>query len=101
PRVAVLPPPSPTRRSSDLIGRFGHRDRMRRPDGSDRSRHDLHSDFIRRGVAAIADLFALDGEESPVLPGPLIDMRGALASAEIPDRKSTRLNSSHVKISYA
>src|SRR5690606_41366112 len=92
-------PPSPTRRSSDLTVRIGSR-----------------SVAVIACVALAAAVVAMlvrDARESagagpaPPCPEAFFDqparaerLRGLLGSTE-EDRKSTRLNSSHVKISYA
>src|SRR5690606_42077801 len=88
-------PPSPTRRSSDLV----------QHPGAGRNR--------RTDPGARAARLPLSGERAGVEPAPAQARTGggAVPAAELPhgvagglpgpDRKSTRLNSSHVKISYA
>src|SRR5438874_5716843 len=75
----------PTRRSSDLC---------RHPEAvDDVARAELDQHGLARGdVQLVSGTRALRGQRIPVLdlPPPLV-----------PDRKSTRLNSSHVEISYA
>src|SRR5690606_41095313 len=91
-------PPFPTRRSSDLpvrrlqptVQRFG------RPRGVRRIAH--------LGVV-VATAFAVLPALTPLQPSPPAQavtesMTGAATILPV-DRKSTRLNSSHVKISYA
>src|SRR5690349_22549305 len=46
------------------------------------------------GDVRLAGLVVTGGAAAPVLGGPVLPVR-------LPDRKSTRLNSSHVEISYA
>src|SRR5690606_41499800 len=95
------PPSFPTRRSSDLapgdshllVERDGARYRCRLSDGPAVNRHRPSVDVMFRSVAqnvgpnAIGVLLTGMGDD------------GARGLKE--DRKSTRLNSSHVKISYA
>src|SRR5690606_39408452 len=66
----------PTRRSSDLKPAFRH--------------------LFREGNDALPVL-----DETPMRSGPDADILAIAPVNEIVDRKSTRLNSSHVKISYA
>src|SRR5690606_39693307 len=69
-------PPFPTRRSSDLVAVFvGQR-------GGQHARQALGGQHLRHQVAVLG---VLDGHHQ----------------LRVGDRKSTRLNSSHVKISYA
>src|SRR5207253_9865916 len=78
----------PTRRSSDL--------RRPPPGGAehcDRARH------ARRGCRARAALRLAEGR--PRRPRPADRRRRRAVLRLLPDRKSTRLNSSHVAISYA
>src|SRR5690606_40683055 len=90
-------PSFPTRRSSDLLGVLG-----------DRRLYDLVPP-VRRGVGvphpALAVLPAsVDADVvDALLRGADEDQVADLAvgRGDLPDRKSTRLNSSHVKISYA
>src|SRR5690606_42159467 len=88
--------PSPTRRSSDLVGLVGHLDA-----GS------VVAALTKRlvhGQHAFQQLGALVGVERLVLagcPGEIPAMEEHVACVDRVDRKSTRLNSSHVKISYA
>src|SRR5690606_41185544 len=84
--------PFPTRRSSDLST-------MATRPGTD-------SDTM---ASTPSDRFALECRQerskfypgSPVAPHPSPPSATVAASSCVPDRKSTRLNSSHVKISYA
>src|SRR5690606_41887958 len=76
-------PSFPTRRSSDLAVRHG-RDELRRRVG----------DLEKQAVGVLRLLGVLPEEPEPPGPAP-----AQARAAE--DRKSTRLNSSHVKISYA
>src|SRR5690606_42126361 len=94
-------PPSPTRRSSDLRLRHGRLPRLRgaRREGAGSMSAEGY-DYIVAGGGSSGCLVAarLAGAGARVLlleAGP--DDRNPL----IRDRKSTRLNSSHVKISYA
>src|SRR5207302_4573986 len=73
----------PTRRSSDLPHLRTH------PSGSSRARRRHASDSPRGPLLDQGSRSA--GPPRARLPGPV----------EVQDRKSTRLNSSHVKISYA
>src|SRR5207249_10802487 len=89
------PPPFPTRRSSDLTG--GHRDRLvgRAVEPTERAIGMMHAN-IREAEAREP----LGGADREVLD-PLDRHDLAHQRAEDRDRKSTRLNSSHVSISYA
>src|SRR5439155_24507786 len=79
-------PSFPTRRSSDLGGRHG----VEGAAGRARLRaHLAHLLFLAEPI--------LEGHEGGLLAPPLLE----LAVAQAADRKSTRLNSSHVAISYA
>src|SRR5690606_39711882 len=71
----------PTRRSSDLIPREARRELAARSMGFGSDRRGM----LARGARELAD--ALDALEA--------------GETSVRDRKSTRLNSSHVKISYA
>src|SRR5690606_41822005 len=74
-------PSSPTRRSSDLHPGRGHREhRHRRPRHAARRRQEPRLGDAGGGTGRLRARARRDGPE---------------------DRKSTRLNSSHVKISYA
>src|SRR5690606_1241389 len=53
------------------------------------------SNFLRKGLAGA------EGEEHLILVGSTREGKDQLPGEEPEDRKSTRLNSSHVKISYA
>src|SRR5690606_41790472 len=94
PRAHPRPPPSPTRRSSDLSALYSER----------------IGGFFMRSRAEVAKMF---GDLELIEPG-LVDLlqwrpdpgevwEGAprVAGPAGGDRKSTRRNSSHVKISYA
>src|SRR5690606_42022920 len=89
-------PPSPTRRSSDLPGEAdiddaAHRQRQRQR----RQRGDDQRDEREQDPALLRPGIRPEGRQRteirPGLPVVLLSL----------DRKSTRLNSSHVKISYA
>src|SRR5690606_41181987 len=78
----------PTRRSSDLLLQRDERDRDVRPDGH------VH-DPAGVGIEARGDI---EREDRCARTVQRVDRLGERA---FEDRKSTRLNSSHVKISYA
>src|SRR5690606_42045062 len=94
-------PSVPTRRSSDLTPRAA--------EDAHRVRESAHGVVILDGVAVpgIAALaIAADGDASVTIgagatPTYGITRKLTLGAGERTDRKSTRLNSSHVKISYA
>src|SRR5690606_42102983 len=88
----------PTRRSSDLLDSALT---LRRAgpyqlQAAIAARHATAADAADTDWAEIARLY---GELTRVLPSPVVELNRAVAVAI--DRKSTRLNSSHVKISYA
>src|SRR5690606_41892263 len=88
---------SPTRRSSDLAGVGEHPVAQRQPErrGERPGAADLQ---LERTGPAVEGL----GQLVEVLAPPGGGALGVAAGAvDEPDRKSTRLNSSHVKISYA
>src|SRR5690606_40195729 len=94
-------PPLPTRRSSDL-------DAMSDPYvivGVARTRQGWFSEVARwstSGAAPVEFLKCLTTDEARALLGSGRRASALLVDAATPgDRKSTRLNSSHVKISYA
>src|SRR5690606_41286816 len=100
----ILPPPTtslfPTRRSSDL----------ETPAALPISEGDTPTDIIALHCLAVAGEYELaavhDRKTVRQFPGKvevLFDEqdRDIAAVAQVADRKSTRLNSSHVKISYA
>src|SRR5690606_41456215 len=82
----------PTRRSSDL-------DRLQEGDTRNRKGDVVHAARFRRRAPRVrlALLVGEDGDKPPVTG---IEVEMALLRI-VEDRKSTRLNSSHVKISYA
>src|SRR5690606_41725743 len=91
----------PTRRSSDLVGlRYvGHATDARAPvlDGSPEERAFIAYYLDGDRVAAAAGV----GRDREMAAFHALVLTGAEPSAgEVQDRKSTRLNSSHVKISY-
>src|SRR5690606_42152168 len=88
---------SPTRRSSDLARRRRTRLRDVWPDVVDHV-----SSAVRAGLALPEALVQL-GERGPaeLRPAFLEFAHDYRATGRFSDRKSTRLNSSHVKISYA
>src|SRR5690606_41659792 len=88
PPSARHPPSFPTRRSSDLLAHQAGRD-INKPTTRASETHSLQP-----GTSAWSG-FGLTTQE-PELDPAALDPAG-----EISDRKSTRLNSSHVKISYA
>src|SRR5690606_40318266 len=91
----------PTRRSSDLgADEFLHERRGRV--GEDLFRGGVLLDVTARGqdehlVAELGGLLEVVGDDHDGLAEFLLDRQQAV----LQDRKSTRLNSSHVKISYA
>src|SRR5690606_41557370 len=95
------PPSIPTRRSSDLRDR--PRDEDAGPDEPLPAERLVH-DQRHRDADHDLDRDADDGEERGVVEG-VPEARAGLAGEHrriaVEDRKSTRLNSSHVKISYA
>src|SRR5204862_1477821 len=90
-------PSSPTRRSSDLLGQLGA------APGQPVGGPHMARDALLPGQALVADV-AHEHVPEPVL-GLVGHGRVGLLADEIAlhqgDRKSTRLNSSHVEISYA
>src|SRR5699024_12303727 len=101
PRPPSASPPSPTRRSSDLHHHIG-------PPAADRGAH-FRRRRVRRlvgrpergrgGRAAHAGRWLMT--ETTAQPRWLLALIAALHWWRTLDRKSTRLNSSHVSISYA
>src|SRR5699024_11461820 len=89
----------PTRRSSDLVGRWGGA-----PESTDQPERSVYADWFT--VMGLSELARATGERHwleaarPVLERSLADHLAGTAPTP-PDRKSTRLNSSHVSISYA
>src|SRR5204862_6474038 len=82
----------PTRRSSDLS----------RCDFRARACYCVTGDAARaRGGRAGSDLPQVDGVSPRVAERQACDLRGRRPDRRWRDRKSTRLNSSHVEISYA
>src|SRR5690606_41960296 len=91
----------PTRRSSDLCISV-QRVLLHRP---------IYNETLERLLDKIASLKVGDPRDPDTVVGPMIDERAAadafatvqeaLEGGAQVDRKSTRLNSSHVKISYA
>src|SRR5690606_40749060 len=82
--VNIIVHSSPTRRSSDLDRARGRTRRAADPAGA--------------ATGLVADA---PGRPHDRQPGPAADRLHRRAGPDQPDRKSTRLNSSHVKISYA
>src|SRR5690606_42147296 len=84
----------PTRRSSDLVDDLIPRRGV--PDVTDRGA-ELHRPEERHAAIGRVHAGEVVPGDTPVLAGeaPVLD------ADEVADRKSTRLNSSHVKISYA
>src|SRR5690606_41697700 len=95
------PPPFPTRRSSDLLGlphlleRQHERDEGAGDGRGARAAIGLDDVAVEPDGALAELLEPHDGAERPA-DEPLDLLR---PPADLPDRKSTRLNSSHVKIS--
>src|SRR5690606_41318032 len=93
-------PPFPTRRSSDLLAAAFHAERVVRARGL--ARVDVERGQVVRPRDGV--IHERPGDElarlvvAAVLGERLAD---ALGEPAVQDRKSTRLNSSHVKISYA
>src|SRR5690606_41921253 len=94
-------PPSPTRRSSDLR-RSAHRPGDRSRQAEKALAPKSLGDRPRRG-RALSTNSSLIAQDSPQVSGESSRIGCTRSSyEEAPqDRKSTRLNSSHVKISYA
>src|SRR5690606_40309062 len=101
PRDLLYLPSFPTRRSSDLVNRFGSQFaaqiRRGRPAPTDKWHLDEvvirikgRTHWLWRAVDANGDVLDI-----------LLQSRRNKVAAQRLDRKSTRLNSSHVKISYA
>src|SRR5690606_41536212 len=95
------PPPFPTRRSSDLLHLAPSAvqllvQRLLFPTaGTERGHHET-AIFPLRQIFRLAHYTALS---TPTLASPVLKV-GKDSGGFSPDRKSTRLNSSHVKISY-
>src|SRR5690606_41532695 len=88
-------PAFPTRRSSDLVGRVVHlQRRLPSVEVHDVDRVERVNPQLERPAAAQADV-AGERDVDVTLHAAAKDVASGL------DRKSTRLNSSHVKISYA
>src|SRR5699024_12307901 len=87
----------PTRRSSDLL--------QQPADASDASRGDAHAPILRQGDRGDPDDAGPGDLLRSVPAGARGDDEDFIAAVgqvvEDPDRTSTRLNSSHVSISYA
>src|SRR5690606_42113013 len=93
-------PSFPTRRSSDLPA-------VERAGEAARARRDLRDDDVLHPLVVVRELDADAAAEQPGIEADLV-LRAALRhevrvpeALRLEDRKSTRLNSSHVKISYA
>src|SRR5699024_12878453 len=92
-------PPSPTRRSSDLF----------EPEGTLRRVRDHDVSYLSGAPTVLNRLIAYYGDNPDVVTTGERDVRISTAGSApatatlstIEDRKSTRLNSSHVSISYA
>src|SRR5207302_10818815 len=94
------PPPSPTRRSSDLTAETGGAT-VNKGAASPAASPGPTPQAPGDPGGSVADVFARKGKADASEPtGP---NRSYVPTDRgwIPDRKSTRLNSSHVKISYA
>src|SRR5207253_10090788 len=101
----LTPPPRhphsfPTRRSSDLSA---IEQLMRRRDWASAAREATHTERIEKAIAAIDVVSARPGagERPFTLSAKVYNVDDAERAADAGDRKSTRLNSSHVAISYA
>src|SRR5690606_42143210 len=86
----------PTRRSSDLAPRGPRRITLAVGGHAKRAQEFAH--LLKRGEFVVA---ALDDGTTRALDVDALDDQLSEDDASGPDRKSTRLNSSHVKISYA
>src|SRR5207302_7416961 len=84
-----VPPPSPTRRSSDLLAVTPPPQAFGSPFGRPSNKATRAPPRASRSAA-----------NEPAGPAPTINTSNCLVVIGL-DRKSTRLNSSHVKISYA
>src|SRR5207253_8979336 len=93
-RPLRTPPSFPTRRSSDL-------------DASVSASDDLNPHLSERQLLAVFPSVCLDSTCTHTVQYVIVDLNSltienrAAATSELKDRKSTRLNSSHVAISYA
>src|SRR5690606_41915916 len=96
-RPRAPPPPFPTRRSSDLV-MLDQRERV--DDIADRLGH-LLAAVEHETVAEDALRQWQARRHQECRPIDRVETRNVLADHVQIDRKSTRLNSSHVKISYA
>src|SRR5690606_41348678 len=87
--------PFPTRRSSDLLAKASHRHVQRTRNRRRRERQliDFRAQFLQSLLVFDAEAMLLVDDQEPQT----VELDAALKQ----DRKSTRLNSSHVKISYA
>src|SRR5690606_41559733 len=92
------PPSFPTRRSSDLAAGqvLLAEEGQQFPPGPEARRGDLRDLLVAEGLTVVLD------PDGPAADLVLVDLVGDRLQPLRPlDRKSTRLNSSHVKISYA
>src|SRR5699024_12002419 len=92
----AAPPParpsSPTRRSSDLSFKSGSND------AGGRTWTQLTTDYLQQQIAIVLDSQVIS---APVIQDPTPVGQATRITGDFTDRKSTRLNSSHVSISYA
>src|SRR5690606_41855138 len=93
-RSSTRTPPHPTRLPYTTLFRSDRRAKSGRGRGLDRGRGSLA--LLRRGRLGALSVW---GNSRPILRDHPLDRDPSLANHK--DRKSTRLNSSHVKISYA
>src|SRR5690606_39473046 len=91
-------PSLPTRRSSDLAIGMGADDHLPKPFNPQILRARVGASLARKRLHDREQMHARALEREIDIAR---DIQAGFLPAELPDRKSTRLNSSHVKISYA
>src|SRR5690606_41410717 len=90
----------PTRRASDLIGVRQLFEIIDAP-SAEAGDEDKPRLVMSHGRVEFRDVWFAYRDKEPVLRGLSLVAEAGQMSALVGDRKSTRLNSSHVKISYA
>src|SRR5690606_42049739 len=100
PRALSLLPSLPTRRSSDLVRREVD---LHRADVLVRQRTEPRARAGTRAAAQVAAILDARRTRERRVHRPVTQVGGVVVAdpAHLQDRKSTRLNSSHVKTSYA